>query len=56
VPLLHAGADHLGDRLHEGHAGSDAEIREYISGNLCRCAAYPHIVKAINQAKGEIRG
>ncbi len=25
----------------EGHAGSDAEIREYMSGNLCRCAAYP---------------
>jgi xanthine dehydrogenase YagT iron-sulfur-binding subunit len=35
----------------EGHAGSDDEIREYMSGNLCRCAAYPHIVKAINQAK-----
>lgn len=31
----------------EGHAGSDAEIRESMSGNLCRCAAYPHIVKAI---------
>jgi xanthine dehydrogenase YagT iron-sulfur-binding subunit len=39
----------------EGHAGSDAEIREYMSGNLCRCAAYPHIVNAINQAKGEMR-
>ena len=39
----------------EGHAGSDAEIRESMSGNLCRCAAYPHIVKAINQAKGEMR-
>ena len=36
----------------EGHAGSDAEIREQMSGNLCRCAAYPHIVAAINQAKG----
>jgi xanthine dehydrogenase YagT iron-sulfur-binding subunit len=35
----------------EGHAGSDAEIREYMSGNLCRCAAYPHIVKAVKQAK-----
>jgi xanthine dehydrogenase YagT iron-sulfur-binding subunit len=35
----------------EGHAGSDAEIREYMSGNLCRCAAYPHIVAAIRQAK-----
>ncbi len=34
-----------------GHAASDATIREYMSGNLCRCAAYPHIVAAINQAK-----
>jgi xanthine dehydrogenase YagT iron-sulfur-binding subunit len=41
--------------LDEGHAGSDAEIREHMSGNLCRCAAYPHIVKAIKQAKDELR-
>jgi xanthine dehydrogenase YagT iron-sulfur-binding subunit len=41
--------------IDEGHAGSDAEIREHMSGNLCRCAAYPHIVKAIDQAKGEMR-
>jgi xanthine dehydrogenase YagT iron-sulfur-binding subunit len=39
----------------EGHAGSDAEIREYMSGNLCRCAAYPNIVAAINQAKTVMR-
>jgi xanthine dehydrogenase YagT iron-sulfur-binding subunit len=31
----------------EGHARSDDEIREYMSGNLCRCAAYPNIVAAI---------
>ena len=37
--------------VHEGHAGTDADIREYMSGNLCRCAAYPNIVAAINQAK-----
>jgi xanthine dehydrogenase YagT iron-sulfur-binding subunit len=37
--------------VHEGHAGSDNEIREYMSGNLCRCAAYPHIVAAVRQAK-----
>ena len=37
--------------IDEGHAGNDAEIREYMSGNLCRCAAYPHIVKAVSQAK-----
>jgi len=36
--------------VREGHAGSDAEIREHMSGNLCRCAAYPHIVAAIRQA------
>ena len=35
----------------EGHAKSDAEIAEYMSGNLCRCAAYPHIVAAIKQAR-----
>jgi len=35
----------------EGHARSDDEIREYMSGNLCRCAAYPKIVAAIRQAR-----
>lgn len=34
----------------EGHAKSAASIREYMSGNLCRCAAYPNIVAAIEQA------
>lgn len=37
--------------VREGHAGSDAEIREYMSGNLCRCAAYPNIVAAVRAAK-----
>jgi xanthine dehydrogenase YagT iron-sulfur-binding subunit len=41
--------------INEGHARNDVEIREHMSGNLCRCAAYPHIVKAINQAKSEMR-
>jgi xanthine dehydrogenase YagT iron-sulfur-binding subunit len=31
---------------------SDAEIRERMSGNICRCAAYPNIVAAIKQAAG----
>jgi xanthine dehydrogenase YagT iron-sulfur-binding subunit len=31
-------------RVSEGNAGSDADIREDTSGNLCRCAAYPHIL------------
>lgn len=37
--------------VEEGHAGSEDEIREYMSGNLCRCAAYPKIVEAIMRAK-----
>jgi len=37
--------------VEEGHADSADEIREYMSGNLCRCAAYPNIVAAIQQAK-----
>ena len=38
----------------EGHARTDHEIREYMSGNLCRCAAYPNIVAAIRQAAPKI--
>ena len=41
--------------VNEGHAASDADIREYMSGNLCRCAAYPNIVAAVNQAKTQMR-
>jgi xanthine dehydrogenase YagT iron-sulfur-binding subunit len=37
--------------VQEGHTGSDGEIREYMSGNICRCACYPNIVDAINDAK-----
>lgn len=40
--------------IHEGHANTDAEIREYMSGNLCRCGAYPNIVDAINDAKSKM--
>ncbi|MBP1851178.1 (2Fe-2S)-binding protein [Rhizobium halophytocola] len=36
--------------IKEGHAGSDDEIREFMSGNLCRCGAYPHIVAAVRKA------
>jgi xanthine dehydrogenase YagT iron-sulfur-binding subunit len=35
--------------IREGHARSDDEIREGMSGNICRCGAYPHIVSAIRQ-------
>ena len=37
--------------VREGHARNDADIREYMSGNLCRCGAYPKIVAAIKQAR-----
>ena len=36
--------------IEEGHVGSEAEIREWMSGNICRCAAYPNIVTAIQEA------
>lgn len=36
--------------ISEGHAGSPQEIREWMSGNLCRCGAYDHIVAAIQDA------
>lgn len=38
----------------EGHVSSDDEIREYMSGNLCRCAAYPKIVAAVKQARDKM--
>ncbi|MBB6131566.1 (2Fe-2S)-binding protein [Mucilaginibacter lappiensis] len=37
--------------IREGHAGSEHEIREYMSGNICRCGAYPNIVNAIQEVK-----
>ena len=33
--------------VHEGHAGTALEVRQRMSGNLCRCAAYPQIVAAV---------
>ena len=35
----------------EGHTKSDTEIREWMSGNLCRCGAYPNIVAAIQRVR-----
>jgi xanthine dehydrogenase YagT iron-sulfur-binding subunit len=40
----------------EGKARSADEIRELMSGNLCRCGAYPNIVAAIQQAMSEMGG
>lgn len=37
--------------VREGHTGSRAEISEYMSGNICRCGAYPNIVDAIIEVK-----
>ena len=43
--------------IKEGHATSDADIREYMSGNICRCGAYPNIVDAIKDVaqKGGVK-
>ena len=40
--------------LNEGHAKTDAEVQELMSGNLCRCGAYPNIVAAIQAAREQI--
>lgn len=37
--------------IREGHASNDEEIRQYMSGNICRCGAYPNIVDAIKEVK-----
>ena len=37
--------------VHEGHANTKEEIRGYMSGNICRCGAYPNIVDAIMEVK-----
>ena len=37
--------------VREGHAGSADEVRQYMSGNICRCGAYPNIVDAIMDVK-----
>ena len=37
--------------VREGHANNDDEIRQYMSGNICRCGAYPNIVVAIKEVK-----
>jgi xanthine dehydrogenase YagT iron-sulfur-binding subunit len=39
--------------MREGHAGDDDELREFMSGNICRCAAYPNIIAAIRQVAAD---
>jgi len=41
--------------IREGHAGTDEDIREYMSGNICRCGAYPHIVAAVRHAASRLK-
>jgi xanthine dehydrogenase YagT iron-sulfur-binding subunit len=41
--------------INEGHTRSDAEIQEFMSGNLCRCGAYPNIVDAIKMAAQQMK-
>jgi xanthine dehydrogenase YagT iron-sulfur-binding subunit len=41
--------------LGEGHATTDDEIREHMSGNICRCGAYPNIVSAIQLARRQVK-
>jgi len=41
--------------INEGHTGSENEIREFMSGNLCRCGAYPNIVEAVKTAATQIK-
>ena len=42
--------------IREGHTKSDEQIREFMSGNICRCGAYPNIVDAIKLAVGQGKG
>jgi xanthine dehydrogenase YagT iron-sulfur-binding subunit len=42
--------------LEEGHAADDGEIREWMSGNICRCAAYPNIRAAIRDVRDAAGG
>jgi xanthine dehydrogenase YagT iron-sulfur-binding subunit len=42
--------------LEEGHAGDDVEIAEWMSGNICRCAAYPNIRAAIGDVRDAVGG
>jgi len=41
--------------INEGHATSEEEIREWMSGNICRCSSYPQIVAAVQAAASEMR-
>jgi xanthine dehydrogenase YagT iron-sulfur-binding subunit len=40
--------------IKEGRVASDEEIRDFMSGNICRCGAYSNIVAAVKQAAGQV--
>jgi xanthine dehydrogenase YagT iron-sulfur-binding subunit len=40
----------------EGHAADAASVSEWMSGNLCRCAAYPQITAAVLDAAAKTKG
>jgi xanthine dehydrogenase YagT iron-sulfur-binding subunit len=42
--------------IREGLANTPAEIREWMSGNLCRCSSYPQIVAAVEAALAQTKG
>ena len=42
--------------IEEGNADTDEDIREFMSGNICRCAAYPNIRAAIRQVRDRAGG
>jgi xanthine dehydrogenase YagT iron-sulfur-binding subunit len=42
--------------IREGHISSEAEIREWMSGNICRCSSYPQIVDAVKAAAAQLDG
>ena len=41
--------------IREGYATTDEDIREHMSGNICRCGAYPHIVAAVRDAASRLK-
>jgi xanthine dehydrogenase YagT iron-sulfur-binding subunit len=40
--------------IREGHTSDEHEIREWMSGNICRCSSYPQIVEAVKAAATEV--
>ncbi len=42
--------------VREGHAATDAQCREWMSGNLCRCGAYPNILAAVREVAAQSKG